>query len=85
MSSSLSKELRKKYGVRSVPLRKDDEVLVVRGRHKGQKGKVLQVYRKRWAIYIDKLTNNKADGKAKVIQALPTRSQLTRRTSWSPS
>jgi len=85
MSSSLSKELRKKYGVRSVPLRKDDEVLVVRGRHKGQKGKVLQVYRKRWAIYIDKLTNNKADGKAKVIQALPTRSQLTLRTSWSPS
>lgn len=62
MSSSLSKELRKKYGIRSIPVRKDDEVLVVRGHHKGQKGKVLQVYRKRWAIYIDKLTGNKADG-----------------------
>jgi large subunit ribosomal protein L26e len=67
MSASLSKELRKKYGVRSAAVRKDDEVLVVRGRHKGQKGKVLQVYRKRWAIYIDKLTNNKADGKKKII------------------
>lgn len=63
MSSSLSKELRNKYGVRSMPVRKDDEVTVVRGRHKGQKGKVLNVYRKKWAIYIDKLTNNKADGK----------------------
>jgi large subunit ribosomal protein L26e len=85
MSSSLSKELRKKYGVRSVPVRKDDEVLVVRGRHKGQKGKVLQVYRKRWAIYIDKLTNTKADGKKKVIQALHTRFPSTLRTSRSQS
>lgn len=62
MSSSLTKDLRKKYGIRSIPVRKDDEVLVVRGTHKGHKGKVLQVYRKKWAIYIDKLTKNKADG-----------------------
>merc|ERR1711862_993325 len=34
MSASLSKDLRKKYGVRSVPIRKDDEVLVVRGQPK---------------------------------------------------
>jgi large subunit ribosomal protein L26e len=85
MSASLSKELRKKYGVRSAPVRKDDEVLVVRGRHKGQKGKVLQVYRKRWAIYIDKLTNTKADGKKKVTQALRTRSPSTPRTLRSQS
>lgn len=62
MSSSLTTELRKKYGIRSIPVRKDDEVLVVRGTHKGHKGKVLQVYRKKWAVYVDKLTKNKADG-----------------------
>lgn len=28
MSAPLSKELRKKYGVRSIPVRKDDEVMV---------------------------------------------------------
>jgi large subunit ribosomal protein L26e len=28
MSAPLSKELRKKYGVRSIPIRKDDEVQV---------------------------------------------------------
>ena len=32
MSSPLSKELRQKYNVRSIPIRKDDEVQVNRGR-----------------------------------------------------
>ncbi len=36
MSAPLSKELRQKYGVRSMPIRKDDEVTVVRGHYKGQ-------------------------------------------------
>ena len=31
MSAPLSKDLRLKYNVRSLPIRKDDEVLVVRG------------------------------------------------------
>jgi ribosomal protein uL24 len=30
---------------RSMPIRKDDEVLVVRGTHKGREGKVTSVYR----------------------------------------
>jgi large subunit ribosomal protein L26e len=71
MSSSLTKELRKKYGIRSIPVRKDDEVLVVRGNHKGEKGKVIQVYRKKWAIYIDKITKNKADGNTQCNSGAP--------------
>jgi large subunit ribosomal protein L26e len=63
MSSSLTKELRKKYGIRSIPIRKDDEVLVVRGTNKGSKGRVIQVYRKKFSIHIDKLVKNKANGK----------------------
>merc|ERR1712018_367452 len=47
MTSPLSKDLRTKYGVRSIPIRKDDEVQVVRGHYKGQQvGKVVQCYRK---------------------------------------
>jgi large subunit ribosomal protein L26e len=46
MSSTLSKVLRQKYNVRSMPIRKDDEVLVVRGHYKGQQvGKVVQAYK----------------------------------------
>ena len=33
MSSPLSKELRQKYNIRSMPIRKDDEVQVVRGHY----------------------------------------------------
>ena len=62
MSASLSKDLRKKHNIRSVAVRKDDEVVVVRGTHKGHKGKVIQVQRKKFAIHIDKLTKNKANG-----------------------
>lgn len=63
MSAPLSKELRTKYGVRSVPIRKDDEVQVVRGHHKGQQvGKVVQVYRKKYVIYIERIQREKANG-----------------------
>ncbi|KAJ1839369.1 60S ribosomal protein L26A, partial [Coemansia sp. RSA 486] len=40
MSSSLSKDLRKKYEVRAIPVRKGDEVIVTRGQYKGREGKV---------------------------------------------
>ena len=44
MSAPLSKELRQKHNVRSMPIRKDDEVIVCRGHYKGQQpAKVLQV------------------------------------------
>ncbi|KAL1766932.1 60S ribosomal L26 [Sigmodon hispidus] len=47
MSCPLSKELRQKYNVPSMPIRKDDEVQVVREHYKGQQiGKVVQVYRR---------------------------------------
>ena len=40
MSAALSSELRNKFHVRSKPVRKDDEVNVVRGTYKGREGKV---------------------------------------------
>merc|ERR1712029_647208 len=40
MSAALSKELRGEHSARSIPIRKDDEVLVTRGTYKGRVGKV---------------------------------------------
>lgn len=62
MSANLSKDLRDKYNVKSLPIRRDDEVMVVRGNYKDSKGKVNTVYRKRWCIYIDKVTETKQNG-----------------------
>ena len=62
MSAPLSKELRTKYGVRSMPVRKDDEVQVVRGHYKGQQvGKVVQCYRKKFCVYIERIQREKMD------------------------
>ncbi|CAK6440351.1 unnamed protein product [Pipistrellus nathusii] len=53
MSPLLSKELQQKYNVYSMPIRKVDEH--VRRHDKGQQvGKVVQVYRKKHVIYIER-------------------------------
>ncbi|MRA75702.1 50S ribosomal protein L24, partial [Bacillus thuringiensis] len=63
MSSPLSKDLRQKHKVRSIPIRKDDEVQIVRGHYKGQQvGKVVQVYRKKFVIHIERIQREKANG-----------------------
>ena len=63
MSSHLSKDLRAKYSVRSVPVRKGDTVKIMRGAFKGREGKIQAVYRKRWALHIEKITRDKTNGK----------------------
>ena len=62
MSAHLSKELRAKHGVRSLPIRKNDEVKIVRGTYKSTEGKVTQVYRKKWVVHIERLSREKKNG-----------------------
>ncbi|KAL7283350.1 hypothetical protein ACG7TL_002779 [Trametes sanguinea] len=85
MSSSLSKELRAKYNVlhgqacnstkqtRSIPIRKDDEVRIVRGKYKGREGKVTQVYRKKWVIHVDRVQRDKSNGASVPIGIHPSK------------
>lgn len=73
MSAPLSKELRQKYGVRSMPVRKDDEVQVVRGHNKGQQvGKIVQCYRKKYAIWIERIQREKANGASVYVGIHPS-------------
>jgi len=62
VSAHLSEELRKKYERRSFPLRKGDEVEVMRGEFKGRKGKVSKVDLKKLKVYIEGITRKKVDG-----------------------
>eukprot|EP01015_Nassula_variabilis_P029907 TRINITY_DN64_c0_g1_i13.p1 TRINITY_DN64_c0_g1~~TRINITY_DN64_c0_g1_i13.p1 ORF type:complete len:166 (-),score=43.97 TRINITY_DN64_c0_g1_i13:122-619(-) len=78
LSAHLSTELRKKYSVRAMPVRKDDEVIVVRGNFKGHKGKVTTVYRRKWCIYIDKLQKTKANGAPYQIPIHPSNVTITK-------
>merc|ERR1712203_560973 len=74
MSAPLSKELKAKYNVRSMPIRKDDEVQVVRGHFKGQQvGKVVQVYRKKFVVHIERIQREKANGATVYVGIHPSK------------
>lgn len=72
MSAGLSKELRAKYNVRSLPIRKEDEVKVMRGQFKGYEGRVTQVYRRKWVIHIERVTRNKVNGQTIQVGIAPS-------------
>ncbi|KAF7338191.1 hypothetical protein MVEN_02044000 [Mycena venus] len=77
MSSALSKELRSKHNTRSLPIRKDDEVRIVRGKYKGREGKVTQVYRKKWVIHVDRVQRDKSNGATAPIGVHPSNVVIT--------
>ena len=62
MSANLSKELRARHGVRSMPIRKDDEVSIVRGMYKTREGKVIASFRKKMVVHVERITREKASG-----------------------
>merc|ERR1711920_849080 len=78
MSAPLSKDLRTKYDVRSVPIRRDDEVMVVRGHYHDREGKVTQVYRKKWKIHVERVTRDKANGQTVPIGIHPSKVMITK-------
>ncbi|KAI1766543.1 putative 60S ribosomal protein L26-1 [Hypoxylon sp. FL1150] len=78
MSAPLSKELREKYNVRSIPIRKDDEVTIVRGTNKGREGKVTSVYRLKYQIHIERVTRDKASGQSVPLGIHPSKVVVTK-------
>ncbi|PKS12230.1 hypothetical protein jhhlp_001529 [Lomentospora prolificans] len=78
MSAPLSKELREKHNVRSIPIRKDDEVTIVRGSFKGREGKVTSVYRLKYVIHVDRVTRDKASGQSVPVGIHPSNVVVTK-------
>merc|ERR1719498_936067 len=78
MSATLSEELRKQYKVRSMPIRKDDEVQVFTGVHKPRDGKVTTVYRKKYVIHIDHVNREKNNGASVMVGIAPSNVIITK-------
>jgi len=72
MSSHLSKSLRDQYKIRSLPIKRGDEVKILKGKAKGKTGKVVQVYRKRNVIYVDKVQRDKQNGQTVFLPIKPS-------------
>ena len=62
LSAHLSKELRKKYNRRSIPVRKGDKVKVMRGSFKGKTGIVDRVDVRKTRVYIRGIEIVKMEG-----------------------
>jgi large subunit ribosomal protein L24 len=58
----LSKELRTKYGVRALRVRKGDKVRILRGTHKGKEGPVEHVDTRNCRIHIAKVEHARREG-----------------------
>jgi len=62
LSANLSKELRKKHGKRSLPLRKGDEVLVMRGSFAKKQAKIASVNLKKGLVTLEGIQRSKREG-----------------------
>ncbi len=59
--------------VRSIPIRKDDEVTIIRGSNKGREGKVTSVYRLKYLIHIERVSREKSNGQSVPIGVHPSK------------
>ncbi|MBS3071798.1 50S ribosomal protein L24 [Candidatus Pacearchaeota archaeon] len=62
LSAHLSKSLRDKYGKRNLPLRKGDEVLIMRGSFRKQTAKVSSIDLKSTLVILEGIQRKKKDG-----------------------
>jgi large subunit ribosomal protein L24 len=72
LSAMLSKELREKYGKKSIPVRKNDVVVIMRGKFKNKKGKILKVDYKNLKIEIEGIQVKKQDGSKVNVKIHPS-------------
>src|SRR3989338_2259163 len=77
MSSHLSKELRKKYGKRSIGLRKGDRVKVISGKFRKHEAKVENINLKKTYVFVSGLESMKKDGIKKLLALHPSNLMIT--------
>ena len=78
MSAHLSEDLRKSYGIRSLPIRSGDTVRILRGDYKDYEGRVTRVDREKYRIYVDGVTREKADGTTTLVPIHHSKVEIVR-------
>lgn len=73
LAAHLSKELRKQMKRRSLPVRKGDEVKVMRGKYKGTVGKISRVSMKRLRVYMENVKRKRVSGEEVSVPLNPSK------------
>merc|ERR1711907_494454 len=77
MSARLSKELRKQYGVKTMPVCRGDDIIMMRGTNVDKEAKVTEVYRKKFIIKTDNITTKNAQGQDVPVPIQPSNVMIT--------
>jgi large subunit ribosomal protein L24 len=80
LSAHLSKELRERFGKRSISVRKGDEVTVMKGEFRGFRGNVDRVDMSACRIYVDGMKRKKVDGSEVSVPVQPSNVMITKLT-----
>ena len=78
MNAPLSDALKAEYGIKRLPVRKGDTVLIVRGDFAGHEGKVVRVDRKRVGIFVEGATRRKTSGSTVLVPIHPSKVVITK-------
>ena len=77
-SAPLSSKLKESHSTNSVPVRKGDTVMIMRGDRKGSEGKVTQINRKKYRIFVEGANREKVDGTSIPVPIHPSKVMITR-------
>jgi len=77
-SAPLASKLKESHGTNSVPVRKGDTVMIMRGDRKGLEGKVTQINRKSYRIFVEGADREKVDGTKISVPVHPSKVMITR-------
>jgi len=77
LSANLSKDLRKKQGIRSAVLRKGDTVKIMKGKFKNKTGKIVDVFTKKMKVTIEGIQIKKQDGSKVNVKMQPSNLMIT--------
>ena len=78
LSAHLSKELRKQYNRRSFPIRKGDEVKIMRGEFKGKTAKVSKINTKKYKVYLEGIKKKRTVGTEYLVPIHPSNLEITK-------
>ena len=78
MSAHLEKTLRKEYKARSIPIRKGDEVVVLRGQFRKMRGAIKDVDLKGGKILVDGVKRKKVSGQEIEVPIDPSNVMVTK-------
>ena len=70
--TTLSKDLRKKHGLRNTQVKTGDKVKILRGKFKGKEGKVERVSLKYEKVFVTGIENVKKDGNKVMVPLVPS-------------